>query len=68
MSTLYPEGEAIRRAISWISEHLQENPEAPVMNLVHEAIAQFNLSPKEAEELLHFYRNARPGTRNSEPA
>lgn len=56
MSNFYPEGEATRRAIRWISEQLKELPQGPVMKWVHEAIARFNLSPKEAEALIQFYR------------
>ena len=55
MSSILPEGEDIRRAIKWISEHLQENPDQLVQKLVNEAILRFNLSPKNSEFLVKFY-------------
>ena len=42
----------------WIAGKLLENPDQPVMALVHEAIARFDLSPKEGEELIQFYRGS----------
>ncbi len=56
MTTVMPEGEAIRKAIKWISAELQEGPEKPVMKLVNEAVARFDLSPKDGEFLLSFYK------------
>lgn len=55
MSTIMPEGESIRKAIKWISEQLQENPEEKVQKFVHQAITRFDLSPKDANFLLNFY-------------
>jgi hypothetical protein len=56
MATVMPEGEAIRRAIKWISAELNENPEKPVQKLVNEAVSRFDLSPKDSEFLSSFYR------------
>lgn len=58
---IHPEGERTNRAIRWISENLKEEPTRPVMQLVHEAIARFDLTPKEGQELIQFYRSARAG-------
>ena len=55
MSTVLPEGEIIRRAIKWISEHLQENPNQSTQKLVSDAILRFDMSPKDAEFLTRFY-------------
>ena len=55
MSTILPEGEAIRRAVNWISEQLQKNPGQNVQRFVHAAITRFDLSPKDADFLLKFY-------------
>jgi hypothetical protein len=52
---MYPEGEAIRRAIKWISEQLQSGTEANINKLINEAILKFDLSPKDAEFLYRFY-------------
>lgn len=56
MSSLLPEGEDLRRAIKWVSAHLLENPEQKLGPLVQEAIFKFDISPKDAEFLLNFYR------------
>lgn len=56
MTTVIPEGEAIRRAIKWISAEVSENPETPASKYVNEAILRFDLSPAEADFLIRFYR------------
>ena len=56
MHDLLPEGEELRRAIRWISGNLQENPDQHVQPLVQKAIFKFDLSPKDAEFLIGFYR------------
>ena len=64
MTTVMPEGEAIRRAVKWISAHLEEKPGLSSQKLVQDAVLRFDLSPKEAEFLLEFYRKvkAEPAT------
>ena len=54
-----PEGEAIRKAVKWISAHIDGKPGASLQNLVQDAVLRFDLSPKEAEFLLEFYRKSR---------
>ncbi len=56
MHDLLPDGEDLRRAVKWISGHLQEDPVRPVRPLVQEAIFKFDLSPKDAEFLVGFFR------------
>jgi len=56
MSNVMPEGEAIRKAIKWISENLKASSDQPLQKLVNEATLRFNLSPKDAEFLIKFYR------------
>lgn len=56
---IMPEGDAIRRAIKWISAELSENPDKPVMKLVNEAVTRFDLSPKDSEFLISFYKSAK---------
>ncbi|MFQ5632650.1 MAG: hypothetical protein ACE5I1_28105 [bacterium] len=62
MSTIMPEGEAVRRAVSWISENLKDEPAASVQKLVNEAITRFDLSPKDSVALMHFYRDVQKKT------
>lgn len=59
MSGILPEGEDLRRAIKWMSAHLEENPDQPVSKLVQEAIFTFDLSPRDADFLIEFYRQAK---------
>ncbi|MFZ2447168.1 MAG: hypothetical protein WAW37_12485 [Syntrophobacteraceae bacterium] len=59
MATIMPEGDAIRKAIKWISAELTEHPERDVRKLVNEAVTRFDLSPKDAEFLMNFYREAK---------
>ena len=54
MTTIIPEGEAIRRAVKWISEKRQEEPGIKIHRLVDEASMRFNLSPKEQAFLVRF--------------
>jgi len=54
-----PKGERVRQAVRWISAHLKEDPSRAVMPLAHEAASRFDLTPKESEELLQFYKMAR---------
>jgi len=56
VSDLLPEGEELRRAVKWISDNIQENSEKPIHRLVQEAIFKYNLSPKDAEFLIGFFR------------
>ncbi len=56
-SNVVPEGDAIKKAIRWVSDNLEEDPGANIPELVNEAINRFDLSPKDAEFLLRFYKN-----------
>jgi hypothetical protein len=56
MTDILPEGEDLRRAVKWISGNLQDDPERSVQPLVQEAIFKFDLSPKDGEYLLGFFR------------
>jgi hypothetical protein len=56
MTTIMPEGEAILKAVKWISGELQEGPQKSIQILVNDAVSHFDLSPKEAEFLTNFYR------------
>lgn len=56
MTTVMPEGEAIRRAVKWISAEVSENPETPASKYVSEAILKFDLSPADSDFLIRFYK------------
>ncbi len=55
---MLPQGEKSRRAVRWISDSINDSDAAKVKTLLNKAIFQFDLNPREAEELLHFYKQA----------
>ncbi len=68
---LHPEGESLRRAVRWISGQLQEDPAQRVASLVNDATLRFDLTPRETEYLLSFYRDladADRGGQEDEPS
>jgi hypothetical protein len=61
MSTIMPEGEELQRAIKWISQNLEDNPNQPIFPLVEKAVFKFDLSPKDADFLMSFFRKRKSG-------
>jgi len=59
MTNVMPEGDAIRKAVRWISAELEEDPKKPLQRLVNDAVQRFDLSPKEGEFLIGFYRQSK---------
>jgi hypothetical protein len=55
---MLPQGEKIRRAVRWISAKIDDNSAANLNNLISQAISNFDLNPKESEELMQFYRHS----------
>lgn len=56
MPTIMPEGERVRQAVKFISAERMEDDKKSLRKLIQEACLRFNLSPKEEEELVNFYR------------
>ena len=56
MAMVMPEGEALRKAIKWISAEIVEDPDKSLQGLVNEAVMRFDLSPKDGEFLISFYK------------
>lgn len=56
MATIMPEGEALRRAVKWISAELDGDPHQSVQKLINDAVTRFDLSPKDSEFLISFYK------------
>jgi hypothetical protein len=54
MTTIMPEGDAIRNAVKWVSEQRTRQPDTPVAKWVEDAGFRFNLSPKEQDFLARF--------------
>ena len=55
MSQIVPEGEAVRNAVKWISGECKENANNNINQLICQAAAKYNLSPKDEEFLRVFY-------------
>jgi len=55
MTTIFAQSEAGRRAVQWISEQLEKKPDAALGALVVRAAERFDLTPRQAEQLAHFY-------------
>jgi hypothetical protein len=62
--SILPEGEQLRRAVKWISDERLDNPGANLSGLIGQACLKFDLPPKDAEFLLHFFTEK--GSENSE--
>jgi len=58
MSTIHPQGEALKKAIQWISDKRKKDPSIKPALLVDQAAFQFDLSPKDSEFLVRFVQNA----------
>jgi len=58
--SILPEGEQMRKAIKWISDARLDNPEAGLSGLIADACLKFDLSPKDAEVVLHFFAGKSP--------
>ncbi|MCX5918701.1 MAG: hypothetical protein NTX30_18730 [Deltaproteobacteria bacterium] len=54
MSSIMPEGAALRKAVQWISK-MREEGNTPIPNLIDQACVRFNLSPKDSEFLCRFF-------------
>ncbi len=55
MASMMPEGEEIRKAIKWISEMREMQPDRKLSKLVEEAALKFDLSPQQTDFLYNFF-------------
>jgi hypothetical protein len=58
MNTIMPEGEDLRRAISWISEERSNGTDLSNQELIQQASLKFNLSPLKADYLIRWIKKA----------
>lgn len=56
MTTIMPQGEDLRKAVKWVSEERQSEPQKKIAKLVEEASVRFDLSPADGEFLFKFFR------------
>jgi len=59
MTTIMPEGAAVRKAVQWVSKMREQGAKDPLDALVEQASARFNLSPKDSEFLNRFFTDMR---------
>jgi hypothetical protein len=57
MATIQPKDEKVKQAIKWISVERQESENKGKSKLISDAAMKFNLSPKEEEFLISFYKD-----------
>ena len=57
MHDLLPKGEELKRAVKWVSSTLMEQSGRSAGAIVQEAIFIFDLSPRDAEFLIEFFRD-----------
>lgn len=58
MATVMPEGEAIRKAVKWISATHEDKPDVSLNKLINDAVIKFDLSPLDSEFLHGFFKKA----------
>jgi hypothetical protein len=56
MSNVQPQGDALKKAIEWVSEQRKKAPDTPAVKLANQAALQFDLSPKDSEFLIRFVK------------
>ncbi|MGC2064283.1 MAG: hypothetical protein WA610_15035 [Thermodesulfovibrionales bacterium] len=52
--SIMPEGEQLKKALTWISEQRQDRPETSLFRIIEDACLKFDLPPKDEEFLLRF--------------
>lgn len=63
MTTIMPQGELLRRAVRWIDEQRALTGDA-VPALINKAAMNFNLSPKDADFLVGFFKEREASPRD----
>jgi hypothetical protein len=56
--SIQPEGEAVRKAVKYISEEKLATPEVSIPALIQKACLQFDLTPRDTAFLEQFYTNS----------
>ncbi len=56
MSNVQSQGEALKKAIQWVSDERSKSPDTPAKKLANDAALKFDLSPKDSEFLMRFVK------------
>ena len=59
MDDVSPQGANVRKAVQWISDKRQYEPDksGPLVTLIEKAAQRFDLSPKDQEFIFRFFSN-----------
>ena len=59
MDDVSPQGANVRKAVQWISDKRQYEPDqsGPLATLIEKAAQRFDLSPKDQEFIFRFFSN-----------
>jgi len=60
MTTVQPQGDALKKAIQWVSQERKKDPDINLALLVDKTAFKFDLSPKDSEFLLRFVKAEDP--------
>ena len=55
--SIMPEGDDLRKAIKWISEERNKNPDIKLEKLINEAGIRFDLPPNDTDFLTRFVKD-----------
>ena len=61
MTTVMPEGAAVRKAVQWVSKMIEDGTKIPLPALIEQACVRFNLSPIDSDFLNRFFRDRQAG-------
>ncbi len=61
MSNIQPQGEEVRKAVKWVAEQLEYQPQKTLATILEQAGLRFDLSPLEMEFLQRFYKEGTKG-------
>lgn len=53
---MFPKGEKIKRAITWVNENKDDFPGKNIIMIANEASVKFDLNPPESEFLVRFFK------------
>ncbi len=62
--SIQPQGEEVRKAVKWVSEQIEYEPQKPLAKVLEQAGLRFDLSPLEMEFLQRFYKEGTEGQRH----
>ena len=66
MTTVMPEGAAVRKAVQWISKVREESADRSLAILIEQACMRYNLSPKDGEFLHRFFTEQTGGGKSKD--